>query len=465
MLLFLVKTSNALTGNGFLWNMEEITIPLNSNFESYLDEFKVRFYYDGVITNDEVKVELDSFYYGSLTVSTDEVCDKEVALVAYVNGYSNCDRKSVIVHIKDDIKPTIKCIKELNININNEFEPSSYFSITDNAAIDTNTISYQYNPNELNLIGKHQITVSCSDIYGNLASRTFNYVVYDNEAPTLSVASKIEVDYGNIEFDIQKYIRAFDNNDGDLTNSVKVDGLDVFKIGNQNVKISVSDTNGNTTTVDKIICVVDLQAPILELTTYHDIVMLEDVKNINFSGYINKIYDNVDNLINDDVEIDTSDFSECIGENIVYFVLNDKNGNYVKRELIIDVRFSDSPIIDAKDLTFKQGESFDLRKYIKVDSKYDKNVADNYIIDEKVLNRNVPGIYEVIIEAMDFAGNENSKKIYVTIEANENNNVIKSFDNIYKIIYENKIIISIVAIGIIIYITILINKKRNKLGQ
>lgn len=42
--LFLLNV-NAYVGNGFLWNKTEIYVDLNSNFDDYIKEFEVKFYY------------------------------------------------------------------------------------------------------------------------------------------------------------------------------------------------------------------------------------------------------------------------------------------------------------------------------------------------------------------------------------------------------------------------------------
>ena len=44
--LFLLNV-NAYVGNGFLWNKTEIYVDLNSNFDDYIKEFEVKFYYWG----------------------------------------------------------------------------------------------------------------------------------------------------------------------------------------------------------------------------------------------------------------------------------------------------------------------------------------------------------------------------------------------------------------------------------
>ena len=470
------NTTFAYSGNGFVWNTLELTIPINSSLESYLSNFEVRFYYNGKMTNEEVKVELDSFYYGSLSIDTSKVAEKEVTLIATVSGYTNYDRQTVKVHIKDYEAPTIKCIKDLVFNYGEEIDFSKCFSITDNAAIDEKTVSIKYDENDLNIPNDetkeneyHQVTVSCSDVNGNLTVKVFKYIIKKSNKVNLSAASHIELEYKDLNYleNLKSYIKATDDYDGDISDTVSITGLDINKLGDQEIEISVTNSAGVTKTILKTIKVVDLTAPVLELKTYHDTVLKDDVYNIDFYSYINKIYDNASDLTEQNVEIDTSDFTYNIGQNSVYYVLKDESNNYTKRELIIDVRYEVAPIIlvDEEKLTFVQGESFNLSDYIHVSSEYDPNVSSNYKLDEKVLNRDEPGVYEIIIEAMDYAGNEAVKKCFVTIESKDEQGIGNTLNGIYKFIYKYKLIFILFIIGIFVWLIIFINKKKKKLGE
>lgn len=459
----------AYSGNGFVWNTLELSIPINSNFESYLDTFEVRFYYNGKMTNEEVKVKLDSFYYGSLTIDTSKVAEKEVTLIATVSGYTNYDRQTVKVHIKDYEAPTIKCIKDLVFDYGDEIDFSKCFSITDNAGIDEKTISIDYNVNNLSELGSHEVTVSCSDINGNLSKKTYTYYIKRKDEIVMNVASHIEIEYNDLNYleYIKTCVKASDDYDGDISGTVSVTGLDIKTLGNQDIEISVTNSAGTVKSVTKTVTVVDLSAPVLELKTYHDTVLKDDLYNIDFYSYISKIYDNASELTEQNVDIDKSDFTYNIGQNSIYFVLRDESNNYTKRELIIDVRYEVAPIIlvDEEELTFVQGESFDLSDYIHVSSEYDPNVSRNYKLDEKVLNRDEPGVYEIIIEAMDYAGNESIKKCFVTIESKDEQGIGNTLNGIYKFIYKYKLIFVLAIIALFVWLITFINKKHKKLGE
>ena len=454
----------AYTGNGFVWSRSDLYVDVNTSFDSYISQIDVKFYYNGNLTNEEVIVELDRFYYGSNTIATDTVCDKNVMLYAYVPGYTNYSRKNILVHIVDNEYPVIKQIKSLSFGVKESFSGVDYFSITDNNKIDESTIKYDYKEYELAKLGEHLITVSASDVAGNRTERTFTYNIIDKNKPTLSTASKIEIEYGSLNVSLSDFVTAYDEEDGDLTNAISYSGYNPYKIGNQLVTFSVEDSSGNKDEVVKEISVVDLKAPTLELTTYSDTYYIEDIDTLNLNSYISKVYDNVDELSFDDVIIETGDLSKAIGNYQIAYTLFDKAKNYTKRYLSIQIRYKSAPIIEASDFTIEVGDSIDWSKYVSVSSLYDQNVSTNYSIDSKVLDPSQIGTYEVIIEAMDYAGNETTKSIMVTVK-NDNSSATKdSVSDIYTFIYNNKLIIIVVIVAIFIYLIIFIKKKNKKLG-
>ena len=465
-IIFFVCTikSMALTGNGFIWNTTEIYVEVNTSFESYISRFHVVFYYNGKITNEEVKVGLDNFYYGSNTISTNEICDKDVVLYAYVPGYTNYEKKTIKVHIYDNIKPTINCIRSLNLNIGDEFNPEDYFTITDNDKIDPKTVKYEYDERELKIVGEHKISVYASDMSSNFSSRTFTYYISDSKSPILNVASNIEINYGDKDFDIRNFADAYDDYDGNVSNSITCEGLDIYKLGEQDITIKVSDGFGNVTKIKKKLYIVDFEAPKLELKTYEDNINIEDIDNIDFKSYISKISDNVDDLNINDVYIDTSSMYYSVGQSEIIYTLFDSTGNYTKRTLLLNVRFSEGPLIEANNLEFEVGESFNLKDYISVSSPYDENVSNNYCIDDSAVNKLKPGTYEVIIEALDYAGNESKKSIYVTIKNDSTSSMKEKTFNIYELIYKNKYIVVVLIIALFGYIFYLKSKHNKKLG-
>ncbi len=440
--LLVQNEAKALSGNGFIWNKTEVSIPLNDNFESYLDEFEVKFYYKGQILDDvDVKVEIDDMYYNNFVVSTKEVGVKTVKLIATVLGYSSYDKKDVLVHVVDTKLPTITQVQSLIIPLGSAVNYNEYFLFRDNDEITSCII----NDGSVNYtkIGVYPISIIVIDKSGNRVEQNYNVSIVDKGKPSLETASFIEVIFGDEDFDIRDYVKASDNLDGDITNNIEYFGLDVYKLGKQSVTIKVEDSNHNETVVTKEITVVDNVAPVIELTTYFKTI--SSFEKPDFKSFIKNITDKCDksNLL-EKVVIDDSDFEEEFGTYDIIYTVYDASGNKATRNLSLTITYNSAPIIEANDLVFKQNEKFNLKDYIKVTDEYDENI--NVTIDESILDKSTPGTYEIIITALNKAGIKSEKIIYVTIKSDRGES-FSIISQLYDYIYENKLMFAILILG------------------
>ncbi len=459
--MFLQKKSSAYVGNGYVWNKTEISININDNFEDYLDEFEVKFYYKGQLTDEEVKVSLDKFYYGGLSVSTSEVGRKTVKLIAEVSGYSTIDRRDILLNILDSEPPVITQLKDLNFEVGEPFNYNEYFMITDNYGIQ----SVQYLDHNVNqtVPGSYNLEVLVTDNGGNTVSKNYMVVVRSTSTPVLSLANFVYVEYGDLDFDITKYVSASDSIEGDLTSSVKITGLDIYKLGDQTVTISVANSNGYVSKKEKTITVIDTEAPTLELKTYSDVIYLEDEKKFDLKSYITKCNDNCDNLSEDDVIIDSSDFSYTYGSHVIVYKLCDSSKNYTTRKLNLNVSYKSTPTIIANDIEIKINSSLNILDNVIVSDPYDEAIGDSLIIDTGLLDLTKAGKYEITLEATNKAGNTTYKKIYITVydDSTPSQNTLSE---LWNLIYENKIIVIIILIASSVGIIYLIKKKSKNKG-
>lgn len=461
-LFVFANKTQAYAGNGFIWNKTEVSINLNSNFDDILDTFEVKFYYKGEITDKEVKVELDSFYYGNLSITTSTVETKIVKLIATVDGYSSYDRRDITLHIVDTEPPKILKLKELEFEVGQVVNFEEYFRFTDNDEV--SSIEIIDSKINFSVPGNYELEIIVCDNSYNYVKEKYNVYVCDTTAPSILLTNFITVEYGDIDFDIRNYVKVTDTYEGDLTSSVTLEGLNIFKLGDQTVTVSVVDSSGNRTTVSKVITVVDTTAPTLELTCYSDIIYLEDGIP-DFASYIYKCYDNVDDLTIDDVIIDSSDFSFIYGAHTISYKLIDKTNNYSIRNLNLNVSYKTAPTITVEDLEFDQYQTFNLGNYIKVTDLYDDSISNNYLLYDSNLDSSTPGTYEIYVEATNKAGQTSIAKFYVTIKSQYTDNENIVYD-VYDYIYDNKLIligVLLISVGIIVYV--IKKKKKTKIGE
>ena len=197
-----------------------------------------------------------------------------------------------IITVVDNIKPIISGVRDTQIFIGEKFDPLEGVSAFDNNDGDLTSDIKVVGDVNVNKAGAYVITYSVSDHAENTVILKRKVTVVDNIKPVLSGIFDIEINYGE-KFNPLAGITAFDNNDGDLTKSIRVVGkVDTQTPGSYILTYSVSDKAGNTTTIKRVITVKDMPLTLLELNKDYvspDNNMTVNVKEISITdagGYI-----------------------------------------------------------------------------------------------------------------------------------------------------------------------------------
>ena len=127
----------------------------------------------------------------------------------------------------------------------------SYKIIKNNEYMDSNAILYNAPINiVLNETGTYKIEITNYDSLGNSSVITSGEYKIDKEAPIININEKTYKIKNKDELSIMEGITASDIVDGDLTNNIttNINELDFTEEGIKELKYSVSDKAGNTTT-------------------------------------------------------------------------------------------------------------------------------------------------------------------------------------------------------------------------
>lgn len=126
--------------------------------------------------------------------------------------------------------------------------------------------------------GTYLLTYSVTDSHGNTTTVTRTVVVSANTTPVLTLAgSNPSTVYLGIAY-VEPGYTAIDAEDGDITGNVTVVGtVDHNTIGNATLIYSVTDGDGNTTTVNRTVNVVANNAPVITLAGANPHNILQDV--------------------------------------------------------------------------------------------------------------------------------------------------------------------------------------------
>ncbi len=153
-------------------------------------------------------------------------------------------------------EPTIKGIDDVSIEEGTSFDPLQGVSASDLEDGDlTSKIVVDDSSLDVNVPGDYFITYSVSDSDGNLVTEDRKVTVTKktvptNGAPVISGADDITIVEGE-EFDDREGVKAIDNEDGDLTDQMKVFSKipRTLTEGVYDIKYSVEDSDGNKTDV------------------------------------------------------------------------------------------------------------------------------------------------------------------------------------------------------------------------
>lgn len=271
---------------------------------------------------------------------------------------------------------------------------------------------------EVNIKKLGNYTVKYTANYNDMEeSITVNYIVIDSKKPVIDLVINEDTYTSPKDKYVEEGFSAIDNYDGDLTDKVireEKDGI---------VFYTVSDSFGNTTTVERKIVYKDTVAPVITLNGEADLKISTGEEYVE-AGFV----------ANDDCEGDISDKVVVSGE-----VDTAKNGSYVITYAVKDSYGNECVInrnVTVQDITPPTiSLKGDKNQYIKIGSTYSDpgfsalDTVDGDMTDKVQVSGSVDtskiGSYTISYKVTDSSGNSNSvsRQIYVFDKQAEVNTV------------------------------------------
>ena len=221
------------------------------------------------------------------------------------------------------------------------------------------------------------------------------------------------------EINLSEYFKATDNKDGDLTSLIKIGGLDIDKIGDYELTVSVSDYSKNTTTITVEATVIDNLGPSLLLSVSEDKLDIKNYSEYESDFFIKYIIDYSDNSTNKEdivIDIDVSNLKEEVGDYEVYFVAKDFNENVTMKVLIIKLRELEGPILEASDsIDINLYEELELLSLVTVIDEYDLAAKDRLEVLESDFDNTKVGTYYVKYICYNSSGEYSEKTIIINV--------------------------------------------------
>lgn len=263
---------------------------------------------------------------------------------------------------------------------------------------------------------------TCQDMLMELVTDNKNLYsvnVIDNDRPVIDGYVGVyvtSVDNPASLEEIKSHLHAYDEVDGDLTEEIKVDednySENSHKVGEYDIKFSVSDKSNNTAHLTIKVSVVDVVKPIINISDsftskLSEPLSLEDIKNKI------EVSDNYDKEISYTISKDEFSGNEnVVGTYKIEISATDSSNNTSTKEISINVVDDIKPTISGTSeikTSIKTKVSIeDIKKGLIVNDNYDELSITDLVVESDGYsdNYNQLGNYEVKFSVSDKSNNK-----------------------------------------------------------
>ncbi|MEK4835107.1 immunoglobulin-like domain-containing protein [Bacillus sp. FSL H8-0545] len=313
------------------------------------------------------------------------------------------------------------------LHVGEEFDPMAGVSATDKEDGNlTNKVKYKGNV-DTSKPGKYIVEYWVVDSKGVNATATRSVIVKENEEtpdmePKLTVPTGATINVGD-NFDQMAGVKAIDNEDGDITSKVTVDGnVDTSKPGTYELTYTVLDSKGHKVTAKQTVTVKQTvepkdEVPVLTAPTQATINVGDKFNPL--SGV--KAIDKEDGDITDKVIVDGSVDASKPGTYELTYTVSDSKGHKVTAKQTVTVKQTvepkdEVPVLTAPtQATINVGDKFNPLSGVKAIDNEDGDITDKVMVDGSV-DASKPGTYELTYKVTDSKGHTVTAKQTVTVK-------------------------------------------------
>ncbi|KPI50825.1 hypothetical protein KW94_13025 [Clostridioides difficile] len=293
---------------------------------------------------------------------------------------------------------------DLKIPRGSSFDPMQGVRSIDNIDGDVTELVTVEGEVNVNVIGQYTLKYSAPDKSGNVTTINRTITVVDTGAPIISGADDKTINLLE-ELDLRAGVTAMDDIDGDLTDSIVIDGtVDNAIPGENNIVYTVEDKSKNKSVVNRIITVVDNIAPIL--------FGVEDCTVEYGSTFDSKAgvtaNDNIDGDLTSKIVIEGVINTSILGEQILTYKVTDVANNEASAIRKVTVVDTVKPVFSGiDDLTLNLNENFDALEGVTAVDEVDGDLTDLITVEGgDLVDTSVVKEYQVTYKVSDKSSNE-----------------------------------------------------------
>ncbi len=313
------------------------------------------------------------------------------------------------------------------IEVGDTFDPMADVTATDEEDGDiTDKIEILKNDVNVNEPGIYDVTYKVTDTKGASYTTTIKVTVNPkaadlNACPVIQATDKT-LTVGD-EFDPLADVTAEDEEDGDLTDKIKIlnNEVDMTKPGKYEVTYKVTDSGG-ASYVKTIKVTVN---PKMEPLNAAPIIKAED-KTLTVGDTFDPkadvtATDEEDGNLTSKIIVEKNDVkTDVAGQYEVTYKVTDSHGATRTKTIIVTVNpkmevLNEAPVIHATDKTITVGDTFDPMAGVTATDAEDGNLTTKIVVEKNDVKTDVAGKYEVTYKVTDNQGASFTKSITVTV--------------------------------------------------
>lgn len=306
----------------------------------------------GTLTND---------LNGTATL-TGEILSTGITTVVWTvdDGNGQTATCTTVITIEDNEVPIIICPSDINVNtdVGNCFATVNFSNaiVFDNCGVDSVVQTMGLASGSPFPVGVNTIEFTATDINGNISMCSFTITVTDNEAP-VAICQNITIQLdanGNVIITPANVDGGSTDQCGVVTATIDIDTFDCSHVGNNNVILTVTDGNGNSSSCTAIVTIEDVTPPVVAC---QDITVELDpaTGTVTISGTeIDNGSTDACGIANYELDVDTFDCTN-IGDNTVILTVTDVNGNTATCTATVTVEDNTAPQLVCQDFTIEIG--------------------------------------------------------------------------------------------------------------
>ncbi|PHS60623.1 MAG: hypothetical protein COB12_12930, partial [Flavobacterium sp.] len=204
-------------------------------------------------------------------------------------------------------------------------------------------------------VGVSTVEFTATDECGNTSVCSFTITITDDE-PAIAVCQDITIqldEFGNVSIVAADIDGGSTDNCGIASISASQTDFDCSDVGDNNITLTVTDVNGNTSTCIAVVTVEDVTLPV---AVCQDITVALDANGtVTITGMdVGGASTDACGIVSYDLDIDTFDCSN-IGDNLVTLTVTDPSGNTATCTATVTIEDITPPVLVCADVTLELG--------------------------------------------------------------------------------------------------------------